>query len=142
MAKFGVFTRNYRQHISASGTGGVFRSSVRWARPARALDKGQEIDVYIAPVDGNGEVKFRAKLKKVKLDPKEHDPEVKEMLQKAPSTTEKEGLWEGNVATLYELAEIIEINPSFHFTELKKLDGGENINPEYSRAYCIVRAID
>lgn len=125
MADFGIFTRNYRQHISAAGNRGVFRSSVRWARPARALDEGKEVDVYIAPVDGNGEVEFRAKLKKVKLNPDENDPEIKEMLQNAPSTTSTEGLWEGGVETLFELIEMQEINPPFHFTELKKLSDSE-----------------
>jgi hypothetical protein len=43
--------------------------------------------VYIAPVDGNGEVQFRAKLKKVELDPDEHDLRVRKMLQSAPGTT-------------------------------------------------------
>lgn len=142
MPDFAVFTRNYLNHVVGSGPGGIFRSRVRWASPAKALDKGQEVDVYIAPVDGNGDVAFRAKLVRVKLNPDENDPEVKEMLTKCPESTKEEGLWEGGVETLYELDGIAEIDPPFHFTELKRLHGGNNISPGYSRSYCLVKTID
>lgn len=142
MADFAIFTRNYRQHIATIGDRGVFRSSMRWARPERALKKGDIVDVYIAPVDGNGEIEFRARLTNVKLEPSRNDPDVIEMLKNTPSSTEGEGLWEGDVATLYELTDIQKVEPSFHFTQLRKLDGGDNIDPDYSRSYCIVQAID
>ncbi len=142
MADFAIFTRNYRKYIAAVGERGVFRSSVRWAKPERALKKGATVDVYIAPVDGSGEIEFRARLTNIKLEPNRNDPDVIEMLKNTPSSTEGEGLWEGDVATLYELTDIKKVEPLFHFTQLRKLNGGENINPDYARSYCIVQAID
>ncbi|MCI5183418.1 MAG: hypothetical protein D3921_13050 [Candidatus Electrothrix sp. AW1] len=146
MADFAVFTRNYREHIVAAGERerGVFRSKVRWSTPERALKEGDTIDVYIALADGNrsGYIEFRAKLSKIILNPNHNDPDVIEMLKNTPSSTEGEELWEGNVETLYELTNIEKVEPPFPFTELRKLNGGENIDSNYSRSYCIVQAID
>jgi len=141
MADFAVFTRNYSKHIVVSQSSAVFRSSVRWASPAKALEKGQHVDVYIS-VEGNGDVAFRARPARVMLSPEENDPEVKEMLAKCPESTEEEGLWDGGVKTLYELADIAKVETPFHFTELKRLQGGNNISSAYSRSYCLVQAID
>jgi hypothetical protein len=142
MADFAIFTRNYRQHLATIKERVVFRSNVRWARAARALEEGDAVDVYIAPVDGNGEVEFRAKLSRVLLEPHTGEKSVKEMLAYTPETTAGEGLWDGELVTLYEVTMLEKVDPPFHFTKLRKLNNGVNIDPGYSRSYCIVKAID
>ena len=42
MANFGVFTRNYRQHISTSGTGGVFAPVLE----KKVLEKRVRLDLF------------------------------------------------------------------------------------------------
>jgi hypothetical protein len=64
------------------------------------------------------------------------------LMKNVPKTTAGEGLWDGNVKTLYEVTDLIKVNKPFHFTDLKKLNGGQNIDSKYARSYCIVQAID
>jgi len=49
MANFGVFTRNYRQHISTSGTGGVFAPVLE-----KKGKKGQARFIPIALIGSRG----------------------------------------------------------------------------------------
>lgn len=142
MASLAIFTRNYKQHLSSAKGHAVFRSSVRWASAARALDDGKIVDVYIANVEGDGTIEYRARLVKVLLNPTMENSEVIALLKKVPITTAGEGLWDGKVKTFYEVKDLIKVDKPFHFTDLKKLNGGQNIDAEYSRSYCIVQAID
>ena len=141
-----VFTRNYGPYLSDAADIAdedpkehvTFRSRVPWVTAAKELNGRSSIPIYMADIDGNNYITFEAELHQVLVRPKPGDRETRKMLGRALYATKREGLWGGQVKTLYAIARCRQIE-SFPQSELVKHDG-RRLEPDYRRSYAIVRA--
>ena len=119
----------------------TFRSQKPWASAKNALEwRKDDIIVYYCP-RGGSEVQYKATLEDVFLHPKRDDEKTEEFLKTQLGIHQKhdDGLWSGNVKTLYRVSEFRELRTPFSFTSLRKLKDGEHIDPDYGYSYSIVR---
>lgn len=145
-AQMAVFTRNHARHLEAAADLCArdpnrlvtFRSHMRWATVADAVEKVGPIPVYFAVVDAGPEVRFAGIIEQIQLDPDLADPKTQRLLAFRADTTKDEGL-RPDVATLYAVAECRGVAAPFPFTELLKYHDGTPIDEDYQRAYVLVR---
>lgn len=117
----------------------TFRAATRWVSVEKAVSAGMNPTIYIAEVDGDSEVRYEARLGRVLIDPESDRELANELNELSLESTRNEGLWNGQVQTLYTITHLRRLERPFSMTELVKLNGGEVIDANYTRAYCLVR---
>lgn len=146
LAELAVFSRNYDMHVNDAlaihATNPeqeiTFRASTRWVSPAQAVHHGMTPTIYLAKVDGGGDVLYMGQLKRVLVDPQPDDALTQELLNLGTESTRNEGLWDGEAKTLYTITHLHCLTEPFHMTELIKWNDRTPVDENYSRAYCLV----
>jgi hypothetical protein len=148
-----VFTRNHQQWLDeaeeklAVDPDGIvaFRSAQVWRTPECWLSTVDSVPVYIAVVDGGGDVEYEAELVDLVIHPKRGDTKTEELFEQVPPGTRHEGLsapgrYGSNRAarTLYAIRRLRRRTP-FAITSLVKLDGGKPISEDFHYSYSLVR---
>jgi hypothetical protein len=153
MSELAVFTRNHQIYLDEAVRRSAqdpqatttFRARSPWVKAHRELPLGGSLPIYMAVIDGGGQVEYEGELCHVQLDPRRGAPETEALLENEPSLTkaESEGLWERAgkpmVRTLYAVRNCRRLARSFPMTSLVKLSDGKPISADYQRAYVVVR---
>lgn len=138
----GVFARNHRLYLENAAEIGrlnpsrlvTFRSRDRWRTALDLVIDHGEVPIYFAVKDEGASIRFKARLRRIVLEPRSKDPETKRLLKWGVAPA-KELLWGGNVKTLYAISGCYELPHSFPMTHLKKWNGGEPIAANYKYSY-------
>ena len=152
-AKTAVFTKNhpgYLEHAHAiaqedPGRRVTFRAQKVWAGAKKALEKQGVLELYIAPVDGDGIVTYAALLEEVVLHPTRGDEDSERMLSEVLAETKDEGLWETEkspVATLYAMSNCIRLPNPVPMDSLVKVADGNPLSREFRYSYSLVEETD
>ncbi len=141
----GVFTRGYQDQLEEAANRDpdaltTFRSQDSWRSAENALEwSDEDIIVYYCP-RGKEKVHYTAVLEDTHLHPDRDDDETERMLatQLDIHREADDGLWGGEVETLYQVSNFEAVDEPFPFTELRKLSDNEPIAPNYSYSYSVV----
>ena len=148
-----VFTRNHRQWLKEAEETldrnpdaiVAFRSARTWRQPERWLTTVDSVPVYIAVVDGGATVEYEAELVDLVIAPRWGDKRTEELFKHVPPGTRHEGLSapgrygsNRDANTLYALKYLRRRTP-FPITNLRKLDSGQPISPDFQYSYALVR---
>lgn len=149
MQRTAIFDRNHRKYlekalaISQNNPSRLitFRSKKHWRKAKDALDERQLPEIYLAATGPNGLIEYTAILKEVVLNPTAGEQETDAALRSVLPETEEEGLWDGEVRTLYSISHCSKINPPIPQTSLRKLSDGAHIADNYGYGYVPVHPL-
>jgi hypothetical protein len=145
-----VFSRNHGIYLEEACEKGaadpseriVFRARAKWVTAERQIGRNGPLPIYLAPIDGVGNVEYVAELCDVLLDPVPGSPEAEKWLDDVLPSTASEGLWDPPVKTLYAMRACRMLKQPFPITRLVKLSDGKHISADYGYSYSIVLALD
>ena len=143
-----VFTRNHPEYLEEASKIGksdpnrhiAFRAVTRWVSAAKYLRQRSPMPLYISSIGASGVVDFVADLIGISLDPSIGEPQTDQWLEMCLKSTKKEGLWDGEVGTLYMIANCRPIPRPFAIQELVKVSNNEKLSANYERSYSVVFA--
>lgn len=141
----GVFTRGYQDQMEEAANRPndaltTFRSQDSWRSAKNALDwTDEDIIVYYCP-RGKDHIHYTAVLEDIYLHPDRDDDKTAAMLETQLDIHRQadDGLWDGDVTTLYQVSNFTAVDDPFSFTELRKLSDNDPIAANYSYSYSIV----
>ncbi|HZI88576.1 MAG TPA: hypothetical protein VFD48_17210 [Pyrinomonadaceae bacterium] len=132
-----VVARNLKQPLATT----VFRGGSLWAGADQATKLWGPIQIYFAPIGGDGNIRYEAKLVFVKLYPNMRDEETRRLLRSSLKETKNEGLWEKGkkrVHTLYLINRCHKLDVPFPMTRLIKLSDERPISKDFGYSYSLV----
>jgi 5-methylcytosine-specific restriction endonuclease McrA len=140
-----VFAKNHPGHLVSAAEIGTadsnqlvtFRSAQRWVEAERMVASFGAVPIVFAEVGGQPEVRFRALLREVLLEPAPDDPRSIELLEFRPPTTRSEYFWDKNPRTFYVISGCHELEFPLPYRKLLKRDGAP-LNDDYRYAYALV----
>lgn len=145
----GVFSKNYPIHLEAAAEIGAanpdqlvtFRSDQKWKSAQELVNTvGKGAVPVVFAVNGEGpQVRYRAWLHEVVLEPAPDDSRSLELLSLRPHTTEHEDPWADELRTLYAIAGCRELVQPLPYASLLKRDGTP-IKDNYKYSYSIIQA--
>jgi len=144
-----VFARNHRPYLDHAVAEAnrdprklvTFRSSQEWKSAKVLLDRQGELPIYFAIVGGGPEIVYKAWLRDAQLHPSSADVRTQELLEDVPPATAPEGLWEGNVKTLYAISGCQQPDNRSTMTDLVKLSDGKPISVSFRYSYALVNRL-
>ena len=144
--KVAIFSRNHPWYLKKAAEVSsqyperliTFRASVSWKSAQTALKYRGSIPVYFVPIGQEKQIKYEATLHTVLLNPKRGDEETEKLLKFSLPETSEEGLWQGDVNTLYVIRQCHELPNPFPMTALVKVSDGEPISERYGYSYSVV----
>jgi hypothetical protein len=144
-----VFSKNHPGHLVAAASIGaadsdqrvMFRSSRRWAEAKRVVEARGPIPILFAVNGTNPEVRYRALLQEVRLNPDPADARCTELLELRPPTTRNEPFWDTNPKTFYVISSCCEI-PPIPYRRLLKAKNREPLSDDFGYSYALVLAPD
>lgn len=142
-----VFTRGFQDQMDEASdrpndTLTTFRSQKTWRSVDNATGwRDDDILVYYCP-RGKERIHYSAILEDVLLHPVSDSKQTEKFLETQLDVHRRveDGLWEesGGVNTLYRVTGFSSVDEPFPFTELRKIDGGDPLDPEYGYSYSLV----
>jgi len=141
-----VFSRNHLKYLRRAAEVSsrhpekliTFRASTSWKAAQTALKYRGSLPVYFVPIGQEDLVTYEATLHTVLLNPRQNDEETTKLLAFCLPETLGEGLWEGEVRTLYVIRQCHKLPIPFPMTALVKVSDDELINEKYGYSYSIV----
>lgn len=151
--RIAVFTKNHLAYLKSAhaisqedpGRRMTFRAQRSWARAKTELEKSGVLELYIAPVDGDGLVTHAALLQEVVLSPVRGDPDTERVLGEQLAETEGEGLWgtgTSSVSTLYSMSNCVRLPRPVPMDSLVKAVDGQPLSRDYKYSYSVVEEMD
>ncbi len=117
----------------------TFRSQQSWAGAQKLLKEHDDLPIYFGVVGEGPEILYKAYLRQILINPTPDDEKTNQFLKVAPPSTEKEGLWDGKVKTLYTISGCHLLESSFAMTSLIKLSDDEPISQNFNYSYSLVK---
>lgn len=145
----GVFTRDHEDQLNEaaerdSDSLTTFRSQKSWRSVANAMKwRDDDIIVYSCPI-GKEQIHYTAVLEDLLLKPTKESEGVEKYLETQLDIHRHydEGLWEGDVKTLYQVSQVTQLDEPFPFTELQKVSNGDPLDPDYGYSYSLVQQLE
>lgn len=150
-----IFTRNHWIYLESASKKEpnayvTFRATARWKSAWIAIDSHGPRKIYFTPIKPppyvqNTLITHQAILHEVQLldnldthiSSPEHNPEIKRLLSHQLEDTKNEGLWGGNVKTLYVISRCHKLDEPFYYTRLIKLGDEKPIAADFKYSYSI-----
>jgi len=144
--KVAVFSRNHPEYLSSAAEVSTqhpeklitFRASTSWKSAQTALKYRGSLPVYFVPIGQENLVKYEATLHTVLLNPKQGEEDTEKLLAFCLPETSAEGLWKGEVNTLYVIRQCRKLPNPFPMTALVKVSDDEPISERYGYSYSVV----
>jgi len=141
-----VFSRNHPEYLRSAAEVSshhpekliTFRASTSWKAVQTALKYRASLPVYFVPIGQENLVSYEATLHTVLLNPRQNDEDTKKLLAFCLPETSGEGLWEGEVNTLYVIRQCRKLSDPFPMTALVKVSDDEPISERYGYSYSVV----
>ena len=139
-----IFAKNHLMYLEGAAAREpdqltTFRSSATWRSAHTAVDHHGPRTIYFMSIgDDEGLVTHQAVLEEVLILKEWDQEEIDQTLLHQLPETEKEGLWDGNVQTLYVIRNCREFEEPFPFTELTKLEDGIGLSEGFRYSYALV----
>jgi hypothetical protein len=118
----------------------TFRSQDSWRSAKNALEwRDDDVIVYYCP-RGEGKIQYTAILEDIHLHPDRNEKKTKKMLENQLDIHRQaeDGLWGGDVKTLYQVSQFTPVEEPFPFTKLRKVSDNDPIAANYSYSYSLV----
>lgn len=142
----GVFTRDYEDQLEEaaereSDTLTTFRSQKPWRSVENAMMWRDDNVIVYSCLIGKEQIYYTAVLEDILLHPTDERDGVDKYLESQLDIHRHhdEGLWEGDVSTLYQVSQVTRLDEPFPFTELRKVSNGEPLDADYGYSYSVVQ---
>lgn len=144
--RIAVFSRNHSKFLESAERVSsqhperliTFRASTSWKSALLALKYRSSLPVYFVPVGQGKDVQYEATLHTVLLHPRAGDEETEKLLAFSLEETRHEGLWKGEVNTLYVIRQCRKLPKPFPMTALVKVSDDQPISERYGYSYSMV----